>query len=162
MARFEDSLARPTLSLLDRLVDEDPENPAADRPQSHAQSMAQLKSAVLRDLRWILNARTSTEPGYESEEPEALRKSVRRLGLSDITNLDMKNPRQREQMRRRILEVIEVFEPRLDFVSVGVKENDEPGRTRFVVEGRLKTDPEPMKISFDATVVWRNRTVDVR
>ena len=28
-------------------------------------------------------------------------------------------------------------------------------------EARLKLDPEPLKLSFDATVLWRNRTVEV-
>ena len=60
------------------------------------------------------------------------------------------------------MDTIARFEPRLDFVTVHVHEGDERlGRTRFHVEGRLRVDPEPLKLSFDATVVWRNRTVEV-
>jgi len=46
-------------------------------------------------------------------------------------------------------------------VTVTVSEGAVRGQTRFQIQARLKVDPEPLKLSFDATVVWRNRMVTI-
>jgi type VI secretion system protein ImpF len=124
-----------------------------------------MRECVLRDLRWLLNARIGSLPSYHREvddQTDPLHETVLRLGLPDITTLDLKNTRQSEYLRRRIVDTITLFEPRLDFVTVSIEqEGDGRGRTRFHVDARLHVDPEPLKLSFDATVVWRNRTVEV-
>ena len=69
----------------------------------------------------------------------------------------------RSVSRRLIVDAVEHFEPRLDFVTVSFREGtDDRGRTRFHIDARLRVRPEPTKLSFDATVVWRNRMVEVR
>jgi type VI secretion system protein ImpF len=165
LARLHEAIPPPRLSVLDRLLDDDPETPGPETPDDYATGLSRLRASVLRDLQWLLNARTAGAPtrgASPDRDPDPLEGTVLRLGLPDITNLDLKNARARESLRRLIADVIERFEPRLDFVTVHVHEGDERlGRTRFHVEGRLRVDPEPLKLSFDATVVWRNRTVEV-
>lgn len=165
MARLHASIPPPTLSLLDRLLDEEPDDPTPESQPDYHSGLALLKRYVLRDLQWLLNSRVGGLPSYTGrgeDEDDPLLGTVRRLGLPDITTVDLKNPRQAERLRRRIVDTIGRFEPRLDFVSVTIGDaRDGTGRTRFHIEARLKLDPEPLKLSFDATVVWRNRTVEV-
>jgi type VI secretion system protein ImpF len=166
LARLHDAIPPPKLSVLDRLLDDDPAAPGPESPDDYATGLSRLRTSVLRDLQWLLNARTAGAPahaGSRDRAPDPLEGTVLRLGLPDITNLDLKNAQARESLRRRIVDTIARYEPRLDFVTVSVHEGDEKlGRTRFHVEGRLRVDPEPLKLSFDATVVWRNRTVEVQ
>ena len=165
MARLHDAITPPKLSVLDRLLDEDPGAPGPEPLDDYATGLSRLRASVLRDLQWLLNARTAGAPTQSrspARDPDPLEGTVLRMGLPDITNLDLKNSQAREALRRRIVDTIARCEPRLDFVTVHVHEGDERlGRTRFHVEGRLRVDPEPLKLSFDATVVWRNRTVEV-
>ena len=165
MARLQSSFPPPTLSVLDRLIDEDPEDQTPEAQLDYHSGLARLRENVLRDMRWLLNARVGSLPSYRTEaedEEDPLIDTVTRLGLPDITTTDLKNHRQAEHLRRRIVDTITRFEPRLDFVTVsGQEEGAGRGRTRFHIEARLRVDPEPLKLSFDATVVWRNRTVEV-
>lgn len=147
------------LSVLDRLVDDEPSF-QGDEPQlDYHAGLAQLERGVSRDLQWLLNARTDARAKDDADDP--LGGTVLRLGLPDITTIDLKSPRDRDLLRRRIRECIEVYEPRLDFVTVKVDAEQGRDRTRFKVEARLKVDPEPVKLTFDATVFWRNRSVEV-
>ena len=53
-----------TLSVLDRLTDNDPKSPTVEAPLSRAESVRALKAGVRRDLEWLLNTRrTPDEPG---------------------------------------------------------------------------------------------------
>lgn len=161
MARLHASIPPPRLSVLDRLMDDEPDVTGPEALVDYHTGLAAMRKAVLRDLQWLLNARIQGHVGVDRDDPCA--ETVVRLGLPDITNLDLKNDNEREALRRRIADTIARFEPRLDFVSVEARRDEEDrGRTRFHIEGRLRVDPEPMKLSFDATVVWRNRTVEVR
>ena len=63
MARFE-SNSTVTQSLLDRLIDREPEN-RADPPISRAQSVRLLKASLRRDMEWLLNSRRIAEPAPE-------------------------------------------------------------------------------------------------
>ena len=104
-------------------------------------------------------------PGYRfgsGDDDDPLLPTVLKLGLPDITTVDLKSRQESERLRRRIIDTITRFEPRLDFVTVALTEGGAGrGRTRFHIEARLRIDPEPLKLAFDATVVWRNRTVEV-
>jgi len=164
MARLHSSIPPPTLSVLDRLLDDDPDYQGIEQQPDYRTGLTRLKDFVLRDLQWILNARIGRvvpEDGRGGEVADPLEGTVACLGLPDITNLDFKNAREREFLRRRIVDAVARFEPRLDFVTVTVSEGAVRGQTRFQIQARLKVDPEPLKLSFDATVVWRNRMVTI-
>jgi type VI secretion system protein ImpF len=159
MARLDAAIPPPRLSVLDRLLDDEPDYAGPEEQTEYHSGLGAFKRSVLRDLQWLLNARVGTRP--ETKDP--MQGTVARLGLPDITNLDLKNERQREILRRLIADAIARFEPRLDFVSVSVREGSgSQGRTQFHVDARLRVEPEPTKLSFDATVVWKNRTVEVK
>ncbi|MCB9897641.1 MAG: type VI secretion system baseplate subunit TssE [Planctomycetes bacterium] len=169
MARLHDATPAPEQSVLDRLLDDEPELRHNEPPRDFRAGLDALRRNVLRDVQWVLNARAGEIFGEEDRDrlpkdgPErVLMQSVLRFGLRDFSTLDLRNDTQREALRRRILFALAAFEPRLVNVSVTIQSaaGDE-GRTRFHVEARLHCDPEPQAIGFDATVMWRNRKVEV-
>jgi type VI secretion system protein ImpF len=52
--------ARPQLSVLDRLLDDEPKKREEVQPTA-AQTVRQLKDALRRDLEWLLNTRSYPE-----------------------------------------------------------------------------------------------------
>ncbi|MHC4959423.1 MAG: type VI secretion system baseplate subunit TssE [Planctomycetota bacterium] len=166
MSRLHSATPPPTLSVLDRLLDDDPSFQQDESQLDYSSGLEKHRRAVLRDLQWLLNARMATRPDWSSgrrkKNADAVQETVLRFGLPDITTLDLKSEQQREHLRGCLRDTIERFEPRLDFVSVSINADAaDGGRTNFKVTARLKVDPEPLKLTFDATVLWKNRSVEV-
>lgn len=149
MARF-DNETRITLSVLDRLMDDEP-NLSTEAPTSRQKSLQQLKRAVRRDLEWLLNSRQ-----VASGVPEDLKETTRSLanyGLPEFTSYSVKSPAERNRVRRALETAISSFEPRLQDVIVNIDPMRDGERTlRFRVEARLKLDPVPEPITFDTVL----------
>lgn len=146
MPREED---RPVQeSVLDRLIGDDAEVSSITR----SRSVRDLKSAVRRDLEWLLNTRAIAIPPPESLNE--VRESVYTYGVSDITSLSADDPKARARLRSMIEEAIRVFEPRL--MGVQVSESSlltrETRQLRFSIQAVLKMDPTPERISFDTVL----------
>src|SRR5580704_3209129 len=72
-----------TLSVFDRLVDNEPRSPSVEAPLTRAESVRILRSAVRRDLEWLLNSRRCPDdPGSAMPETE---NSVFNYGLPDFS-----------------------------------------------------------------------------
>jgi type VI secretion system protein ImpF len=140
-----------TQSILERLTDLDPGS-ATDPPQTRAQSVRQLKSALRRDLEWLLNTRQI--PGGVPESYQELEKSLYAYGLPDVTNLSANSTRDRNRLLRMLEATIASFEPRLSGVKVTIVDSgSNSGRQlRFQIEGLLLMDPAPELISFDTVL----------
>jgi type VI secretion system protein ImpF len=130
MARYEPE-QNVTLSILDRLIDSNP-NARTDAPLNRANSMRQLKSALRRDLEWLLNTRQS--PEAVGEGTSELRRSLYNYGLPDTTALT-------------------TFEPRLMGVRVTLEPVTAGSRIlRFQIQGLLRVDPAPERVAFDTVL----------
>jgi type VI secretion system protein ImpF len=135
-------------SVLDRLIDDDPRSnvePALTR----SQSVRQFKTALRRDLEWLLNARRVIKP--VPEECEQLARSVFTFGLPDITSMSKDSRESFEKLARMIQSAIDVFEPRLTDVTVQLREGNSKllRDVHFVIDGILKLDPMPERVMFD-------------
>jgi type VI secretion system protein ImpF len=146
MARYN-SEVRITISVLDRLIDYEPEvsqEPVASR----SRGLRQLKQAVRRDLEWLLNTRE-----YIGEIPPDLKElqhSLAVYGLPDFTSTSTKDPNNQERLRRAIEEEIVLFEPRLEAVSVTlVQRADKDRAMHFRIDGQLRVDPVSEPVTFD-------------
>jgi type VI secretion system protein ImpF len=150
MARWEPEQT-VTQSVLERLIDRDPSN-SADAAVTRAQSVRQLKTALRRDLEWLLNSRRTPEAvGSEFRE---LEQSLFNFGLPDVTSLSWDSVRDRGKLARMLEQTLNTFEPRLLKVKVAVIEAA-PGTQhvlRFQIEGLLDMDPSPEHISFDTVL----------
>jgi len=135
-------------SVLDRLIDEDPRR-NVEPPLTRAQSVRQFKTALRRDLEWLLNARRIITR-VPDECPEVVR-SVFTFGLPDITSMSKDSHESFERLGRLIKSAIDVFEPRLGDVTVNLKEGGSKllRDVHFVIDGILKLDPMPERVMFD-------------
>ncbi len=150
MSRPDPDLA-VTISILDRLIDQNPAA-VADPPANRSQSVRQLKASLRRDLEWLLNTRRNPE-----EAPESYRELFRSLynyGLPDITSVGLHSSRERQRLMRLIEQTIEIFEPRLTGTRVRAIEDagSTPRILRFQIEALLKMDPAPEQILFDTVL----------
>jgi type VI secretion system protein ImpF len=159
MNRFDNEI-RITPSVLDRLIDYEPElsnEPAASR----AKSLRQLKQAVRRDLEFLLNTRQVA--GGLPVGLKEVNKSVAAYGLPDFSNVNVSSPDEQMRLRRVLETTIATFEPRLK----GVKVTFEPLRgteraLRFRVDARLQVEPTPEPVTFDTVLQLHSNEYKVR
>jgi type VI secretion system protein ImpF len=145
-----------TLSVLDRLIDEDLKLPGKLLTRSEA--LRKLRDAVRRDLEWLLNTRQPVEAAPEGTE---LHNSLYMYGLPDITSMSIKNTADRQRLLQEIQAAVARFEPRISNVRVSLKEDKMPN-VRFIIEGLLRVDPSPEHVSFDTVLQLSNGEYTVR
>jgi len=141
-----------TLSVLDRLKDDDPKTPSSEAPLSRSESVRKLRDGVRRDLEWLLNTRRNPdEPGEALIETQ---NSVYSYGLPDFSTYAIASPKDQAKLVRGLQAAVKTFEPRLANVKVVPVEINPKGlRTmRIRIEGLLIMDPAPEHISFDTTL----------
>jgi type VI secretion system protein ImpF len=155
--------AGPSLlpSVLDRLLDDDPDN-SRDPPEEPHQQMRALKAAVCRDLENLLNTRVRNHTW-----PPNLRQltvSLVNYGMVDFTNASLASGTDREGFCQLIREAIHRYEPRLKNVSVvPVPTADPADRTfHFRIEAMLRTEPAPEPVVFDSDIEPGTGEVEVR
>ncbi len=159
MARHE---ADPnvTLSVLDRLIDLTP-TAASDAPQNRANTVRQLKSNLRRDLEWLLNTRQSPEAVLEGELE--IRKSLFNYGLPDTTTMGIHSTQDQSRLTWMLETAVTVFEPRLMGVRVSLEPVAGNARVlRFQIQGLLKMDPAPERVSFDTVLELTKGEYNVR
>jgi type VI secretion system protein ImpF len=149
MARTDHEI-RLTPSILDRLLDFEP-GMSKEPPRSQAQSLADLKKSVKRDLEWLLNTRHT--PIEIPETLEELNESMAVYGLPDLTALSVKNPNEQNRLAKAIETSLRVFEPRFINVKVALEPISSTDRQlRFHIEAHLDIEPVPEPVSFDTVL----------
>lgn len=139
------------LSVMDRLIDQEPKN-RQEQPLNRAQSIRRLKASLRRDLDWLLNARRTPEPA--GPEYQELERSLFNYGLPDITSLSWQSERDRTRLAKAIQVTLEIFEPRLKRIRV-IPVGELSGTQfvlKFQIEGMLQMAPAPEHISFDTVL----------
>ena len=140
-----------TISALDRLIDLEPDN-RMENPLSRSQSLRVLKSAVRRDLEWLLNSRRIADS--PDEGLKELNKSAYVYGLADLSTLTMGSMADRNKLVRQVLATIATFEPRLMNVRLVLVESPDAGKkdVRLRIEAMLRVDPVPEPVQFDTVI----------
>jgi type VI secretion system protein ImpF len=136
-----------TLSLLDRLIDQEPDR-ILEPAMSRAQSLRVLRASLRRDLEWLFNTRCAIEePGESQHEVE---RSVYNYGVRDTASLFLRSPKDQDYLAKCIKTAINFFEPRLMAVKVTIEPpDDEVHGIHFSIEGLLRMDPAPEAVFFD-------------
>jgi type VI secretion system protein ImpF len=149
-----DNEVRITPSVLDRLLDDRPEE-KLEAPASRQTNLRILKQAVKRDLEWLLNTRANA-----TEIPEGLpelNRSLATFGLPDFSSWNVLGGGDHE-LRSAIEDAVARFEPRLEAVQVTLETMSEVDRTvRFRIEARLRVEPAPEPVTFDSVLQLANR-----
>lgn len=147
----EDSIV--TLSVLDRLIDREPDQ-RSEPMATRAQSVRALKASLRRDIEWLLNTRRNPEAAGD-EYPE-LSRSLFNYGLPDFSSYSFSSPRDRARLLRILEATVRTFEPRIMSVKVTALDAgpvDPYNRVlRFQITGLLKMDPAPEHIAFDTVL----------
>jgi type VI secretion system protein ImpF len=141
-----------TLSVLDRLIDDDPKH-NAEAPLTRPQSLRQLKAALKRDLEWLLNTRRTIDPVPDSAR-ETFR-SVYHYGFADISSKSVLSTQDQNDLLREMESAIAIFEPRLKRVKVRMEPLDDKSSSRvlrFIIDGLLNVDPAPEPVRFDTVL----------
>jgi type VI secretion system protein ImpF len=143
--------ARVQVPLLDRLIDDDPDQ-TRDPPQSAAESMMALRQSVRRDLESLLNARRCWQswPATLTE----LGVSPIGYGIPDFTSGAYNDANRREELRFDIEQAIRAFEPRFLSVRVTLIESTErlEATLRLRIDAVLHAEPMPEPITFDTLI----------
>jgi type VI secretion system protein ImpF len=134
--------------VLDRLIDYEPElsyEPVASR----SKSLRQLKDSVKRDLEQLLNTRQSGD--WLPPDLKELNCSLAAYGLPDFTSVAVKSPSEQLRLRRALEQAITIFEPRLEDITVSLLPFGDLDRSlRFRIDARLRIEPAPEQVTFDA------------
>ena len=150
-----------TQSILDRLMDLEPREPA-DPQFSRSTTVRQYKTSVRRDLQNLLNTRRIRDQA--GDDLPLTKKSLFNIGLPDFTSLTLASPADRKKLTSEIAETIEYFEPRLQSVRVQLVESTgiNTRALNFHIEALLIMDPAPEQITFDAVFEPSRAEYEVR
>lgn len=158
MARLEPEMI-VTQSVLDRLIDEQTET-KTDAPITHAQSLRVFKTAIKRDLEWLLNTRQSPEPAPD-EFQEASR-SLFNYGLPDFSAMVIHSSSDKNRLVWLIESAVRRYEPRIAGVKVSLDPNPAGRMLRFRIEGMMRVDPAPEEVSFDTVLELTSGEYEVK
>src|SRR5882757_3930403 len=102
-------------SLLDRLIDDDPQSRVESREQ-RVFAMAKLRELVLRDLAWLLNCE-SLENLENLDQYPYVKRSVVNYGVPALSGTTLSGTNL-AKLEKRVREAVYVFEPRILHDSV--------------------------------------------
>jgi type VI secretion system protein ImpF len=144
-----------TQPLIDRLLEQ-----AQDPYRTRSASVRALKTALRRDLEWLLNTRRN--PNAAPDSMPQLSQSLFNYGLPDFSALSANSPKDRQTLLLEIERTVALFEPRLRNVRVTLVEGTGTRAVRFQIEGSLQMDPSPEHISFDGELQLANGEYQLR
>lgn len=151
-------------SLLDRLTDDAPKKKSESRDR-RVFSIDKLRSAVLRDLSWLLNTCCLAASEDLTEYPEVL-KSVVNYGIPDLTGKTISGLEVID-VQRAIRQAIIHFEPRIltDTLEVrGVVDKDavSTNSLTFEIEGELWSRPIPERLFLRTELDLETGSVNIK
>lgn len=132
--------------LFDRLIDQDPSQKEETRSRRSV-SMSEYRAAVLRDLRWLLNAPRHADDHPLYDYPEVAR-SVLNFGSRDLGGVTSESL-NRIDIQKEIRDVIITFEPRIVAETLEVRvmqKASQRGRLAFEIHGHLWALPRPEQL----------------
>ncbi|MET0383642.1 MAG: type VI secretion system baseplate subunit TssE [Burkholderiaceae bacterium] len=142
-----EALSRDRLypSLLDRLIDDDPDR-AIEARENRSASLQKLRDNVLRDLNWLFNATQSSE---DFGGDDLLTGSVINYGLPALAGRPA-SQYDLSELSRVLRDVILRFEPRIIASTLKVRAErhgaDSHNVLGFRIEGQLWSQPIPLEI----------------
>ena len=149
-------------SVLDRLLDDEPDVSREPPRQPRIRSWRELKLAVQRDLRNLLNTRCRCR--HFPPELKELEQSLVNYGIPDFTGTNLGPVKGREQFCRTLQSVLRQYEPRFKTVKVQLLTNTDPlDRTlNFRIDGLVYADPAPEPVIFDSSMRPVTGTFEVK
>jgi type VI secretion system protein ImpF len=155
-----DSDQKLIVPLLDRLLDDNPDQPQ-ERERAQHLLIHQLKESVRRDIEAVFNSRQCciAPPEQLTESQNALHN----YGLPDAATMNLGSQKARQEFCRLVEDTIKRFEPRIRSVKVTTKSGFDPEdpSIRFRVEATLYALSADELIVFDSALNPVTRSVTV-
>jgi len=146
-------------SVLDRLIDTEPEVPS-EPEVSRAKSLGQLKQSVRRDLQSLFNTRHGRPSLLARGELDS---SLLNYGLPDFSSASIVNLLDQNRIRRALETAVANFEPRLRDVKVKLLPTPETERAlHFRIDARLRVEPAPEPVTFDTVLHIHSGEYEIR
>ena len=135
-------------SLLDRLIDENPQSGVESRDQRMI-SWQRLRDAIRRDLAWLLNC-VHLEATEDLSNWPLVARSTLNYGLPETSGLPLANINV-EILQKRVRQAVLDFEPRLvrSKLTVTVEKRESVMNRNslvFLIEGEMWAQPVPQSI----------------
>lgn len=143
------------LSLLDRLIDDNPESRVEPVP-TDAELRRQVRESIQQNVSILLNTRSWL--GTWPRELDHIRRSIINFGLPDTSGIAIDDSDVRSVLGQTIRMALEIFEPRLTRINVSVFTAAGARSARVLIEAQVRGDLEPMVMG---TVLGRSRVVDL-
>lgn len=157
-ARDRDRRVLP--SILDRLLDDDPDQPL-DPPRSADQLHRALRDAIRRDVEAFFNTRRSAVPMLE--EFEDLEGTILDYGVPDFVGKNLASPRRRQEFLRELEALLRRHEPRFKTLSVVPLGNADTAQRslRFRIDAVVFAEPAPENLQFNSRLEPISRSFSV-
>lgn len=139
------------LSLLDRLLDNDPTT-SREVPPDDSEKLRIIQRGVRRDLEDLLNTRYRCIAW--PPELDEIDNSLINYGIPDFTAASLNVADESDIMVGSIQKAIDFFEPRLSDVRVSpINNNDQYDRTfRFRIEATLTVEGGEQRVQFNSSM----------
>ena len=152
-------------ALLDRLTDDDPNNPQ-EAPEQRVISKPRLREAVLRDLSWLFNTTQLATDGSLDDYPQA-RRSVLNFGLPALSGQTASSidPQGLEaKVRRAIVEHEPRILPETLVVEALVSEMqlDHHNKISFRISGQVWAQPVPLEMLLQTDIDLETGLVEIK
>lgn len=158
-------LERLQPALLDRLADDQPDEPLEPR-EKRLITKSKLRNAVLRDLAWLFNSTQPSARENVADYPYAAH-SVLNYGLPALSG-ETASTLDILDLEQRIHQAIRDFEPRIDPVSLEVKaetfevQMDQHNVVSVQIRGFLWAQPLPLELLLRTEVDLETGKVEIR
>ncbi len=146
------------LSLLDRLIDHDPEQ-AIEPVESDETALARYKISLRRDLESLLNSKRPDLAGLDRHP--VLEGTIAGYGLHDISTEDFSSSGARDRVRRMVAAAIRLHETRLSHVQVEIEDRLTSIGVRMRVSAQLNLTRNRETVVYEASVRPGDRTIAV-
>lgn len=147
-----------TMSLLDRLIDDTPEQ-MVEPILGEAATLDRIKQGLRRDLEGLLNSKRPYS-AWLSGDP-TLVGTIVDFGLPDLSTEDFGTPAVRERIRRMIAAAIKAHEPRLKRVEVDTDGGPTATGVRFRINAVLTLSNNAEEVTYEAQLRPNDRAIDV-
>ena len=146
------------LSLVDRLIDNAPDQASEDFDDDAIQN--QMKLGLRRDLEGLLNAKKPHAAWLS--RGDGLERTILGFGLPDLSTDDFSSAAVRERIRRLIASTIRMHEPRLTRVDVETDGGPTSTGVRFRISAVLMIERSEEAVIYDASLRPTDREFAVR
>ena len=155
-----DAEQKLTAPLLDRLLDDNPDQPQ-ERQRGQHLLIHQLKESVRRDLEALFNSRQCCIAPPDNFDFN--QRALFNYGLPDAATLNLGSQKARQEFCRLVEDTVKRFEPRIRSVKVATRSGFDPEdpSIRFRVEATLFALSAEELIVFDSALNPVTRSVTV-